>query len=305
MLPSRFDTFDLSRQSQFEAWRDHYRDVFDLSLAEASTASQYPAEHTAWSFGGLALTRASMPPDVIRHWRHWSRPKLDDWMLVVAPSAAKRPATARMPRLTFRSLTRSFESDGSDGEVISLFLPREQFVKQSKAFDRIEPWIPHSGRVALMVDYLLALESRLQLLSSTEVGSIAEATRAIVIACIMPTAENLERARTDLNQLLMKRAHKLILQNLHKPRYSPDSLARDLGISRSVLYRAFQPVGGVAAIILQERLDAAHRRLAAASRSDSVGEIALSLGFLDHSGFSRAFKKRFGYTPKWVLDLEC
>lgn len=303
MLPTRFDTFELPLQTQFEAWRDQYRDVFDLTLADAAVP-QYPAEHTAWSFGGLRLTRASMPSDVIRHWRHWNRPKLDDWMLVVAPNATKGLATDRMPRLTFRSLTRRFESDGSDGEVVSLFLPREQFIKQAKALDSIEPWIPFSGRVALMGDYLLALESRLRLLSVEEMGPVAEATRAIVVACIVPTAENLERARTDLSQMLAKKARRLILQNLHVPGYGPEPLARDLGMSRSALYRAFQPIGGVAAIILQERLDAAHRRLVEASRRESVGEIALSLGFSDHSGFSRAFKKRFGYTPKSALGRE-
>ncbi|MET4632225.1 helix-turn-helix domain-containing protein [Kaistia defluvii] len=303
MLSSRFDTFDLAPSAQFAAWRDHYRDVFDLDLADGRAGS-YRAEHSAWALGGLTLTRASMPPGIVRQWRHWTRPRVDDWMLVVAPHAARRTDELDVPPLTFRSLARPFESRGKDGEVLSLFLPRHLFVGQAAIFDSLRPAVPCTGLTALMVDYLVSLEHRAPLLSGPELGRVAEATLAMVKACILPSAEHWAPAADTLNQATVARARRLIQQNLGVPSFGPGTLVRELGMSRSALYRAFQPHGGVLAVIKQERLIEAHRRLAAARKAPAVGEVALSLGFTDHSTFSRAFKQHFGYPPSDVIGLD-
>jgi len=296
-----FDQFNLLHKVQFEDWLDASYDLLDLA---DRCGAPFPAAHATWSFGGLTLARASMSAEIVRDWSHWTSPQIDGWMLVLALHSPDSPSHSLVPRLTFRSLARPLEWPCPGGDVISLVLPRDQFVRQAKAFDSIEPSPPFSGRTALLGDYLLALEARMPLLSAAEMEAAAEATRAIVIACLTPTEERLERARGNTNQELAERAHQSIRQNLHVPGYGPESLARDLRISRSVLYRAFQPTGGVAATILAVRLDAALLRLAALNRGERIGKIARDLGFSDPSGFSRAFKKRFGYSPIRALGLD-
>jgi len=303
MQPIRFDTYGQPPSRQFEAWHHHYRDVFDLNLADGPVA-RYPAEHTAWNINGLTLTRASMPANIVRSWRHWRRPEIDDWILVFAAGAAKRAPDGDRSPLSFRSLPRSFDGQGGDGEVITLFLPRDQFREQAPQFDRVAPQLPHSGMAALLMDYLLALEDRIALLSERELEAVAEATRAMVAACVLPASSNLERARDMIAQTMVARGRKLIVQHLHRPEFGPDMLARELGMSRSALYRAFQPHGGVASMILQERLYEAHRQIATASRMPVIGDVALRLGFSDHSTFSRAFKQRFGYAPRDAFGLK-
>jgi len=303
MLPTRFDTSALAPSAQFPAWRDHYRDVFELDLADGPT-SAYRAEHTAWDLGGLTLTRASMPPGIVRRWRHWGKPRIDDWMLVVAPHAARRPGELDIPPLTFRSLARPFESRGRDGEVLSLYLPRHRFAREATIFDSLHPAVPRTGLTALMVDHLLALEDRAPMLSGPEMDRVAEATLTMVKACILSSAEHWTPVTDTLHQAVVARARRLILQNLGVPSFGPGTLVRQLGMSRSALYRAFQPHGGVLAVIRRERLIEAHRRLAAARRAPAVGEIALSLGFVDHSTFSRAFRQHFGYPPSDVIGLD-
>jgi AraC-like DNA-binding protein len=303
MVPVRFDTFDQPPARQFEAWHHHYRKVFDLQLADGPV-SRYPAAHVAWNIRGLTLTRASMPPNIVRQWRHWTRPEVDDWILVFAPGAARAPTNGETPYLSFRSLPRSFECQGRDGDVVTLFLPRDQFPDQAPRFDRTPDRVPFSGMAALLADYLLSLEGRAPLLREVELGSVAEVTRAMVAACLAPIAPNLERARDAIAQTMVARGRKLILQNLNRPDLGPDMLARSLGMSRSALYRAFKPHGGVARVILQARLDEAHRRIATATRMPTVGDMALDLGFTDHSTFSRAFKQRFGYAPREAFGLK-
>lgn len=93
-------------------------------------------------------------------------------------------------------------------------------------------------------------------------------------------------------------ATRLIEERLLDPTLDAGELMRALGISRSSLYRAFQPVGGVNAWIRQSRL--AHARKLLAGRTGlrpTVGEVAQVCGFASDSHFSRAFRKAFGHPP--------
>lgn len=75
-------------------------------------------------------------------------------------------------------------------------------------------------------------------------------------------------------------------------------LMQELGLSRSSLYRAFQPVGGVNAWIRRRRLENARDMLARRTGGrPTVGEVAQSHGFASESHFSRSFSKAFGHPP--------
>ena len=77
-------------------------------------------------------------------------------------------------------------------------------------------------------------------------------------------------------------------------------VANALGCSRATLYRAFSPIGGVAALIRSERLRACLADMAAPRKSGpplTLGEIAMRRGFESDAQFSRAFKAEFGLTP--------
>ena len=71
-----------------------------------------------------------------------------------------------------------------------------------------------------------------------------------------------------------------------------------VGMSRSNLYRLFEDTGGIARYIQHERLLEAGAILADPASTQTVSVIAEDLCFADASGFSRAFKREFGYTPR-------
>lgn len=96
----------------------------------------------------------------------------------------------------------------------------------------------------------------------------------------------------------MVEAARLVDERLLDPDLGAESLMTALGLSRSSLYRAFRPVGGVQAYIRQRRLENARDVLAARTGPrPTVGEVAHSHGFASDSHFSRAFRKVFGYPP--------
>ncbi|WP_158284815.1 helix-turn-helix domain-containing protein [Hoeflea marina] len=105
------------------------------------------------------------------------------------------------------------------------------------------------------------------------------------------------RARTvrDLAEAMIRR-------RLHDQALDPNEIGKALGVSRTRLYEAFAETEGVAATILNARLDATRRQIQTA-RTRSIGEIMFACGLTDATMFSRAFRRRFGMTPSEFRKL--
>jgi AraC-like DNA-binding protein len=90
----------------------------------------------------------------------------------------------------------------------------------------------------------------------------------------------------------------MVQNNLLSPSLGVDEICRELGISRSRLYRLFEDLGGVVHYIRSRRLLDAHRVLSGGMDRRPIVNIAAERDFLDPADFSRAFKREFGYSPK-------
>jgi AraC-like DNA-binding protein len=105
----------------------------------------------------------------------------------------------------------------------------------------------------------------------------------------------------DTHLLRVERTLSLIDERLADPRLSAEMLAREHGISRRRLDELFVNALGtsVAARIAQRRLERAAQLLRDPTCSGlSVATVGLHVGFHDASHFSRAFRTRFGASPK-------
>lgn len=99
----------------------------------------------------------------------------------------------------------------------------------------------------------------------------------------------------------MEQAKALLLRDLGKaPTIS--GLASELGMSESSLKRAFRKSFGMSiyAYFQSHRLRQAKKLLSQGEMN--VTEVAFSVGFSNHSHFSRAFKRQFGIPPKNMLS---
>ena len=91
-----------------------------------------------------------------------------------------------------------------------------------------------------------------------------------------------------------------VLDNLRDPQLSPQAVAERQGVSPRLLQRLFATEGeSLAEFILAQRLQRCREALRdTAQARRSITEIALSWGFNDPAHFSKAFRRRFGVSPR-------
>jgi AraC-like DNA-binding protein len=134
--------------------------------------------------------------------------------------------------------------------------------------------------------------------TEAELPRLAAATRAVVASCINPSSHDHIAIELHLQQARLERVRQVIRKNLRSPTLTPKHISRLVGMSRSQLYRLFEPIGGVARYIQRARLREACRVLSDAEDCRDIREVAENLGFFDPSSFSRAFRQEYGCSPR-------
>lgn len=302
IAPLRFDTRDLPAELQFEAWRAFHSSVIDVSLNQDARAG-FQFEQKVWNLGKLAFTAARMPgPLVPRRWQHLRKEPIDHWCLVLPDSGSNKPQIADgVPRqVHFRSLGRPFDGAAADTSVMTLYIPRDFFRTLAGTLDAHAGSLSPGGLGALLADFLIALERRLPSIPAKDMPQLVEAMRVMITACIAPTPDRLAEAGEEIAFTVLERARRIIQRDLFLPGLGPDSLCRQLGISRSKLYRLFEPLNGVGRYIQRRRLLAAYEALSDSLSARSVGELAELLCYSDAAALSRAFRNEMGRSPSDV-----
>jgi AraC-like DNA-binding protein len=203
----------------------------------------------------------------------------------------------RPGQLVLHSLAQPFDAARSRSGWLHLYLPRDDLpaAAVSAASGCLALDTP-SG--LLLRDYLLLLAAELPRMTAADGERMAEATRAMIALAVSPTPARQEAAAEPLCAVQMVRLRNLIRANLGSARLGPERLCRMAGVSRSQLYRLFEPHGGVALFLQRERLNAAHQALSDPDDRRGIAEIAQAVGLFDPSSFSRIFRRTFGVSPR-------
>ena len=287
-------TAGLRAQDQFDAWRSLHRDTIELlPTGEASTG--FVAEFSSWNLGELVLTHVVYAGAPGRQWRHRPKSYLDHWCLVLARTISAEGVACE--DLSFRSLALPFDGQAQDSEVITLYLPRDRRPADEQRFDDAHGLAVSEEFAPLLSGYMDGLVRRLPFVAPEHAASLEVPTKALVAACVAPRPVGQDLARHLPGSVLIDRARAVVRQNMASPDFGPERLARLLAMSRSKLYRLFESSGGVAHFINRERLREAHYRLSSHHSARSIHAIGNEVGFSDHSTFSRAFRREFGYSP--------
>jgi AraC-like DNA-binding protein len=194
-------------------------------------------------------------------------------------------------QMRLRCLSAPGECDSEDDLILALFMPYDVVASRSDNAELNE------AAKQFLAEYLVILHRSLSSLRRKDVQHIVAATTSLVAACLRPSADRVAEAEGPIRTVMMRRATDIIARRLGDPTLTPTQLCRELGVSRSRLYRLFEPVGGVTHYIRRQRLQKTQEILADSSDQRTISGIASEWGFPDASAYSRMFRREFGVSP--------
>lgn len=301
-----FSTRPLPARDQRPAWRAWFNPVFDLAWTSEEAHDPFEADIATWAAGGAVFSRVTAPGlHSLRNAAHIRRDPTDHWVIAVGRAASR----IRLPDTELRvaagapfvvSLADPVESARGQDDRLHLYLPRDRFSALAPQLDRARGRSIEGGLGRLFADYMHLLQRTLPTLSETEVARLPDAIEAMVAACVLPGATAAETTCGQVDLTRLERVRQAVRRRLHSATLTPSSLGRDVGMSRSQLYRLLEGEGGVIRYIQRQRLRTIHAALADPNDERPISAIAESCGFYEPSTFSRTFRREFGVTPSDV-----
>lgn len=156
------------------------------------------------------------------------------------------------------------------------------------------------GAGHLMINMIGTLAADIGTLAPESATAVADSVAQILIAGLSALPAARRPAVSQLTAYHREQVKALVQQRLRDPEFGVAQIAAALRLSPSTVHRAW---GGEACSlsdwIWAQRLDAARRDLCdPALAARGVGAIAYACGFNDAAHFSRAFRARFGCSPR-------
>lgn len=301
-----FSTRELPPKDQFAAWRQSFATVLDFA-APSDIAAGFAGTQVIWDLGDLALAQVRTDGlDFTSLAGHIRRDPIDHWLVTLVREGRSRTVTpsrsfdAGAGSVQVHPLGGVFEGSVTDSEMLLLFVPRDFCRDMGWGLDAAEFSVLRGGMGRLLADYLTSLAQRLPAMDVGDLPGLLSATRAMLHGCISSYSDHLAEAHDPISATLLERARRFVQRHLFEPDLSIEQMTRELGISRSRLYRIFEASGGVVHYIQHRRLLAAHAALADPNDRRRILDIADEYGFCDGAEFSRAFRRAFGYCPSEV-----
>ncbi len=184
-------------------------------------------------------------------------------------------------------------------EQISLIIPRHKLENDlQKTRLILNQKICSTSRVGAVAGFISH-----QLFSDTGPGEDIEAMMEALVSLIRPTFTTTESRPSTYQEKVQKsyfeKAQRCIEAQLSNFELTPEKIAHELGTSKRTLHRIFAQHGlSIGRYILDRRLDKCAAEFETEDDIQKISAVAFAWGFNDVSHFSRAFKSRFGVSPR-------
>lgn len=309
-LPSTvFHTDQAAAEDRFDAWRESISVLFDVIPPARGTLEGFEASVHATHLGQLLVGDICFgAQQFARDRARAARDGLDHYLVqwyrgggFAGQHDSDGDMRVHAGDIVFFDMARPQRTFAHSSRVLSLIVPRALCDEAFGATaERLHGTVLRRDDAlgGLLADHLDSLHRRLPSVSAEQTADVVYATTRMLAACLRPAQPVLAQAQAEMRAVTLERIQRHIGRNLGAP-LTPESLCRAFGISRSLLYRLFEPLGGVAHYVQQRRLLRAFHALAnPVNQRLRVAEIATRLGFTSEAHFSRAFRAAFGLAPR-------
>ena len=311
---SDFSTKRLPGGQRFDIWRESIAALFDITPTIRTRMDGFNASLTSYLLNDqIMFSRCETAAQKFE--RGPLRPAndgLDHYLIQShlrggqAVRSGSRQGEAEPGDILIIDLAERHEATTSDFEHLSLVVPRSLLAPFLKRPDSQEGRVLKRGSALadIAAAHLRMIATKANSLSRDEATLMIEPTLALMASALNGDTRNIENGAASIAASLMQRAKAKIERNLHLNDLSITTICGAIGLSRASLYRLFEHHGGVRAYIQERRLRRAAEDLTSLALAHRyIYDIAFNWGFSSEAHFSRAFKARFGLSPKQARDM--
>jgi AraC-like DNA-binding protein len=294
-----FHSSDMPAADAFGLYHDLYRDGSDVSRADGPffadiIARQYPRMivfDRRLAGVGHERTARRVISDGFDH--IMLQLVLDGSMVVFADGMVK---TLQAGDLVVFDLQEAQRTLTAGCRIATVSIARD-IVLRNLPFPKISHGrVFPAGAAPLLCDVICSL-LRFDAAADQAMANAATLSVGMLTGALLASGVEQRRTGATNEQLKLKVALDHIAANIARLDLCADSIAQALAVSRSVLYRVFEPLGGVARCIRRQRLLALRKALVYPSETRSIAVLARQCGFVSDAHANRSFRAEFGMAP--------
>lgn len=293
-------------------WRDALKLFYEVSSVKEGEEGGFTGTVRSYPFGNMIIGSTTFNA------QHYERTTniiaqsgLDHYVLQVMLAGTVIgdfngvAVSAKPGDIFILDMAQVISSQAEAGARLTVIMPRQEL-------EKLVGWRNLHGIVLkaeapatrLLFEYLRSLNSVVQELAAMDSIAAKDAMMVLLASCIKGTDTGLVE-NAAINLPIRNRILAYIDKNITNPLLGPYSIQQHFRMSRSHLYRAFEPDEGVAKVIRDKRLDLAYRIVIdQKDKTLSLKEVAYRCGFHDSTQLTKAFKARFGLTPKEAREAQ-
>lgn len=290
----------------FEIYRESLLDIYEAT--DVDGGGRFFNKTRATRFGPSVIGRGrSVAQTFVRTPTTVRRSGLDHVSVVInlvgsAGDFDGRNVRSSPASVQFRDLTKPSISRAEVIDVVNLMAPRHlvpSWLLGRRFHGLTLPGDSAGGR--LVASHLMTLADVSDQLSEDEGAAAVEATFIIAERFLGQSSEPTPLQTDAIQRTIRRRAVHVFDAMSSRRQPSVDEVAKAIGVSRSSLYRAFEPMGGVLTYVRHRRLARVYAALRVrAGTADRIETLADQYGFASSAQLSAAFRERFGFGPQDV-----
>lgn len=305
---SIFHTSLLPSEKRFGAWQESIGVMFEAALHPAIEGKSFNARVESVLLDGIMLSHVrSGATKFDRRTNRIVSDSIDHYMFQlfrrgsVEIELGSKLVEGRTGALVGFDLGAILDSANTDFDVLTVIIPRRRLEPHLRNPGSIHSLVldPQQGSVRLFADYLSTLCEVGARMTEAEAIPASNALVLLLAAACNQVPADPEDPPDWADHSLLTIAKAEINARLSDSNLNADRLAGLLGLSRSRLYKLFEPQGGVMHIVREQRLRRALNDLVTPrGQRYHISEIAFRWGFTSPAQFARAFRGRFGCSPR-------
>lgn len=308
-VPSlQFDSDALAPADRFEVWRTAVAPIHDTFPGADRSDTSFSVRSTVWNLSGVVLAHGSYSAMKAERSAALARRTGGSYRLSLIFSGASWRLSQGDNRLILRPGDLSVANlEGPSGqetlatsEMATLYLSQsavDAFAPQAAGIDML---CLQGPLAVLLRDHLIGLVGALRggCIPDETAPNLAQASTQLFAAALAGSVPPDGEGRGVVEDALRRRMIGFIEKRLLDPALNQDLLCRTFHMSRATLYRLFQPLGGVAAFVRERRLARVHSALLDPTHQHHLGRLAETYGFASAAQMGRAYKSRYGMSPR-------